>query len=435
MRMIHKKKIGSLHIGSLMYVYPNKNPHRLVPAMLSCQGSGKNSATARASPGERATPSATPLFSPELLGASPEVKSQLAQADQAHRMEDLEGWKMLEPSAKIFSCAHTHRHRHEHRHRHRNTHTHAHSIFMYIFMYIYIHIYMIIYVYNCVWYIKLRNAASLRCKWSELSLSRLLQLRAALRMDSWRHDPSTERTCGHVAWNGVYSQSEGRPLCRSRQHPWCLTKNNAGFCEIILMNLNPTILFITWAILSCVACRGFLAGTRKLSWRDAENFKASFQYFNLSCPSSPSPEHWSSWFTAVPRSIVVSRVGEVTVRSPTFHQCWRGSSNEKQSPGCRIVNIRRYIQYQGIYVVLGDGLTLSLLAVWLNSFWNFDFVFSQRAPGFESQGGRKKERTVENNWKEEEHAHIPKDPKRMKQKRKTMERKREKIMENSPNNL
>ena len=219
MRMIHKKKIGSLHIGSLMYVYPNKNPHRLVPAMLSCQGSGKNSATARASPGERATPSATPLFSPELLGASPEVKSQLAQADQAHRMEDLEGWKMLEPSAKIFSCAHTHRHRHEHRHRHRNTHTHAHSIFMYIFMYIYIHIYMIIYVYNCVWYIKLRNAASLRCKWSELSLSRLLQLRAALRMDSWRHDPSTERTCGHVAWNGVYSQSEGRPLCRFKATP------------------------------------------------------------------------------------------------------------------------------------------------------------------------------------------------------------------------
>lgn len=47
------------------------------------KGSGKNSATARASPGERATPSATPLFSPELLGASPEVKSQLAQADQA----------------------------------------------------------------------------------------------------------------------------------------------------------------------------------------------------------------------------------------------------------------------------------------------------------------------------------------------------------------
>ena len=281
-------------------------------------------------------------------------------------------WNMLKPSAKIFSCAHTHRHRHEHRHRHRNTHTHthAHSIFVYIYIYvyvyiciylcIYIHIYMIIYVYNCVWYIKLRNAASLRCKWSELSLSRLLQLRAALRMDSWRHDPSTERTCGHVAWNGVYSQSEGRPLCRSRQHPWCLTKNNAGFCEIILMNLNPTILFITWAILSCVACRGFSAGTRKLSWRDAENFKASFQYFNLSCPSSPSPEHWSSWFTAVPRSIVVSRVGEVTVRSPTFHQCWRGSSNEKQSPGCRIVNIRRYIQYQGICCIGGRSDTFSL---------------------------------------------------------------------------
>lgn len=47
------------------------------------KGSGKNSATARASPGERATPSATPLFSPDLLGTSPEVKSQLAQATLA----------------------------------------------------------------------------------------------------------------------------------------------------------------------------------------------------------------------------------------------------------------------------------------------------------------------------------------------------------------
>eukprot|EP00435_Cladocopium_sp_Y103_P025238 s3153_g6.t1 len=50
------------------------------------KGSGKNSATARASPGERVP--ITPLFSPELLGTSPEVKSQLAQATSAPRTSD-----------------------------------------------------------------------------------------------------------------------------------------------------------------------------------------------------------------------------------------------------------------------------------------------------------------------------------------------------------
>lgn len=134
MRMIHKKKIGSLHIGSLMYVYPNKTPRRLVPATRPrFQGSGKNSATARAS-GERATvtPSATPLFSPELLGASPEVKSQLAQA---HRVEDLESWNMLEPSAgKILSIAQTHTQTPTRTQTQTQKHTHTHTLIMYIYI-------------------------------------------------------------------------------------------------------------------------------------------------------------------------------------------------------------------------------------------------------------------------------------------------------------
>lgn len=141
MRMIHKKKIGSLHIGSLMYVYPNKNPHRLVPAMLSCQGSGKNSATARASPGERATPSATPLFSPELLGASPEVKSQLAQADQAHRMEDLEGWKMLEHVGTKCENRRLRAHTQTPTRTQTQTQKHAHTRTLYFYVYIYVYIY------------------------------------------------------------------------------------------------------------------------------------------------------------------------------------------------------------------------------------------------------------------------------------------------------
>jgi hypothetical protein len=148
MRMIHKKKIGSLHIGSLMYVYPNKNPHRLVPAMLSCQGSGKNSATARASPGERATPSATPLFSPELLGASPEVKSQLAQADQAHRMEDLEGWKMLEHVGT--KCENLLLRAHTQTPTRTQTQKHAHTRTLYFYVYIYVYIYTHIYDHICI---------------------------------------------------------------------------------------------------------------------------------------------------------------------------------------------------------------------------------------------------------------------------------------------
>ena len=154
MRMIHKKKIGSLHIGSLMYVYPNKNPHRLVPATLSCQGSGKNSATARASPGERATPSATPLFSPELLGVSPEVKSQLAQADQAHRMEDLEGWKMLEhvetKCENLLLRTHTQTPTRTQTQTQKHAHTHTHTLLLYIYMYMYIYVYIYVYIYTYI---------------------------------------------------------------------------------------------------------------------------------------------------------------------------------------------------------------------------------------------------------------------------------------------